>query len=49
LDGKPTETIDRQDVLITELSDGELYLIASCGRTEDDLEMKLIPPMPLKD
>jgi hypothetical protein len=49
LDGKPTQTIDRQDVLITELSDGELYLIASGGRTEDDLEMKLILPMPLKD
>jgi hypothetical protein len=36
-------------VLVTELSDGELYLIAAGGRTEDDLEMKLIPPMPLKD
>jgi hypothetical protein len=36
LDGRPAQTIDRHDVLMTEMSDGELYLIASGGRTEED-------------
>ena len=38
---------DRHDVVITELSDEELVVIAAGGRTED--EMKVIPPMPSKD
>jgi hypothetical protein len=47
LDGRPVQTIDRHDVVVTELTDAELYVIASGGRIEN--EMKLIPPMPLKD
>jgi hypothetical protein len=34
--------IDRHDV--TELCDAELYLIAAGGRTEGELEVKVIPP-----
>jgi hypothetical protein len=34
LDGRPVQAIDRRDVVITELSDQELLLIASGGRTE---------------
>jgi hypothetical protein len=50
LDGRPVQAIDRREVLILdELSDEELLLIASGGRTEDELEMKLLPPMPAKD
>jgi len=49
LDGRPVQMIDRHDVVVAELSDAELYLIASGGRSEDDLEMKVIPPMPSKD
>jgi hypothetical protein len=49
LDGRPTQTIDRHDVLITELSDGELYLIASGARAGHEPEMKVLPPAPLKD
>jgi hypothetical protein len=41
--------IDRTELLVT-VTDSELYLIASGGRrTEDELEMKVIPPMPSKD
>ena len=46
LDGRPVQAIDRQDLLVTELTDHELLLIASGGRNED--EMKVILP-PLKD
>jgi hypothetical protein len=50
LDGRPVQMIDRHDVVVTELSDAELYLIASGGRrAEDELEMKVISPMPSKD
>ena len=38
---------DRHDVVITELSDEELVVIAAGGRTED--EMKVIPPTPSND
>jgi hypothetical protein len=31
------------------LTDGELYLIAAGGRTEHELQMNVIPPMPSKD
>jgi hypothetical protein len=44
LDGRPIQSIDRND-LVTELSDGELLLIAS-GRGQTEDEMKLIPPPP---
>jgi hypothetical protein len=49
LDGRPPQSIDRHDVVITQLSDEELLLIASGGRIEDGLEIKVIPPMPSKD
>ena len=32
-----------------ELTDGELYVIAAGGRTEHELQMKVISPMPSKD
>ena len=49
LDGRPVQMIDRTELLVT-VTDSELYLIASGGRrTEDELEMKVIPPMPSKD
>jgi hypothetical protein len=48
LDGRPVQMIDRRDVVITQLSDEELLLIASGGRIEDGLEIKVIPP-PSKD
>ena len=34
LDGRPVQAIDRHDVAITQLSDEELILIATGGRTE---------------
>ena len=34
LDGKPVQMIDRRELLIHELSDEQLLLIASGGRTE---------------
>jgi hypothetical protein len=43
------QAIDRHDVVITQLSDEELLVIASGGRIEDELELKLISPMPSKD
>ena len=50
LDGRPVQAIDRPEVLIVDqLSDEELLLIASGGRSEDELEMKLIAPVPPKD
>ena len=50
LDGRPVQAIDRPEVLfLAQLSDEELLLIASGGRTEHELEMKVIPPMPSKD
>jgi hypothetical protein len=41
--------IDRPDVVVTELSDAELYVIAASGRAQGELGMKVIPPMPSKD
>jgi hypothetical protein len=49
LDGRPVQMIDRREVSIHELSDEEQLLIASGGRIEDGLEIKVIPPMPSKD
>jgi hypothetical protein len=49
LDGKPVQGIDRRELSINELTDEELLVIASGGRIEDQLEIKLIPPMPSKD
>jgi len=49
LDGRPVQMIDRHELVVTELTDGELYLIAAGGRTKDELEMKVIPPTPSKD
>ena len=46
---RPVQMIDRRDVVITQLSDEELLLIASGGRIEDGLEIKVIPPMQSKD
>jgi hypothetical protein len=46
---RPVQMIDRRELSINELTDEELLLIASGGRCEDELEMKLIPPMPSKD
>jgi hypothetical protein len=43
LDGRPAQTIDRYDVLVTELSDGELYLSASGARAGHEPEMKVVP------
>jgi hypothetical protein len=40
---KPVQAIDRRDVAITELSDAELILIATGGRTEvTDAELLVI-------
>ena len=50
LDGRPVQAIDRPEVLfLHQLSDEQLLSIASGGRSEDELEMKLLPPMPAKD
>jgi hypothetical protein len=46
------QAIDRRELSINsihELSDEELLLIASGGRCGDELEMKVILPMPSKD
>jgi hypothetical protein len=48
LDGRPVQMLDRHDLVITQLSDAELLVIAAGGRIEDELEMKVIPP-PSKD
>ena len=43
LDGRPVQAIDRHEVAITELSDAELILLATGGRTEvSDEELLLI-------
>ena len=47
LDGRPAQAIDYHDLVIHELSDEELLVIASGGRIEN--EMKVIPPMLSKD
>ena len=50
LDGRPVQAIDRPEVLfLAQLSDEELLRIASGGRFEDELEMKVISPTPPKD
>ena len=49
LDGKPVQMIDRRELPLNELTDEELLVIASGERIEDELEMKVIPPMPSKD
>ena len=38
--------IDRTELPVTKLTNAELYLIASSGRTENEPEMKVLPPMP---
>ena len=51
LDGRPVQMIDRRELSINsinELTDEELLVIASGGRIEGELEMKVIPP-PSKD
>jgi hypothetical protein len=40
------QIIDRHDVVVTVLTDAELFVVAANGRAED--EMKVIQP-PLKD
>jgi hypothetical protein len=45
-DGRPAQSIDRHDVLITELSDSELYVIAAGGPVGNELDMKVLPAMP---
>jgi hypothetical protein len=49
LDGRPVQMIDRHDVVVTELTDAELYVIVAGRRCVDELEMKVIPPVSLKD
>jgi hypothetical protein len=50
LDGKPVQMIDRHEVLIAaQLTDEELLAIAAGGRSDDELEMKVLPPMLSKD
>jgi hypothetical protein len=51
VDGRPVQAVDRQDVLIEArlLTDAEFNAIASGARTEDELEMNVLPPMPAKD
>ena len=49
LDGKAVQAIDYGEVSVEQLTDAQLYAIAAGGRTEDELEMKVIPPMPPKD
>ena len=49
LDGRPVQMIDRRELPLNELTDEELLVIASGERIEDELEMKVIPPMPSKD
>ena len=50
LDGRPAQAIVRPEVLIVDqLTDEQLLVIAAGGRAEDELEMKVIPPMPSKD
>jgi hypothetical protein len=44
-----SQMIDHHELVVTESTDGKLYLIAAGGRTEDELEMKVIPPTPSKD
>jgi hypothetical protein len=47
LDGRPTQVIDRRDVPIRELSDSELYFIASGGLVGSTRpKVLLIPPAP---
>ena len=50
LDGRPMQAVDRHEVLIVDqLTDEELLAIATGARSEDELEMKLIAPVPPKD
>jgi hypothetical protein len=47
LDGKPAQVIDRRDAAIDELSDAELYIIASGGLSvPEKAKVLLIPPPP---
>ena len=41
--------IDRHDIVVTELTDAELYVIATGGRTDDDLQTEVISLMASKD
>ena len=50
LDGKPVMSVDRHEVLIAaELTGAELLEIATGGRTDDELELKVLPPMSPND
>ena len=44
LDGRPAQMIDRHEVVVAELSDAELNVIAVRERIEN--EVKIVPPMP---
>jgi hypothetical protein len=47
LDGKAAQVVDRRDLHVWELSDGELHLIASGGLEEaKSQKVLLIPPAP---
>jgi hypothetical protein len=47
LDGKPAQVLDRRDASIDELSDAELYLIASGGLPRSEQPQALLmPPAP---
>ena len=49
LDGKPAQVVDRRDAGIEELSDAELHMIASGGRSRVVTpKMLLIPPAKVK-
>jgi hypothetical protein len=44
------QAVDRHELLIAaELTDAELLAIATGGRTGDELEMKVLPPVLSKD
>jgi hypothetical protein len=48
--GRQAGADDRcRELSLNELTDAELLLIVSGGRIEDELEIKVIPPMPSKD
>lgn len=50
LDGKPAQVVDRRDVPAEELTDGELYLIASRGLPDAKApNVLLIPPATKSD
>ena len=47
LDGRPAQVIDRRDLPITELTDGELLAIAAGALPErEEMKVLLLPPGP---